>query len=988
MPIAKQTIDIPLGGGLEGKVDSKLVPPGKSIVLENAEFSAPGAINKRNGYTALSKATIDSDTLTAARSLFQHKGELLMLSNADGLSAMPSGATKWTKRLSDATVASPAEDLKAFALTAYTKQIASTSWGHVAGPVDVAYANGFIAMAAIAGTSSFHIWTTIIDATSGAIVWGPKKARSGALTAASRVRVVSSGNYLYAVAVDAGTLSVSVFDTTSATIQLIETYTSSIGAHVTFWDVANLDSAGKCVLVYRHTTPDVRALTFNNSAVVISPTVIAADTVSSQIGVVVTGGNVFAAYRESGNDLRCVGVTAALVSVFASTSLGVSDATIGYVCGVVDIAVASSIRWLYTTTAASVRTISEVTITTAGVAATPQVLLAHARIISAPFTYNSDMFFVAAISIATTSTTGQSGVYLFNRTHQSVAFGTGYARPVARVLWDETVNEGFYSGAPPPTVGIATDSAGKFWCGSVFLGAQSLIIDAAAANLKPAASLVTYDFTFRPSAAALGENLLINSGLLLDYDGQNICENNFLVYPEGIVITDSGVGSLADGIYQFVFAYGAFDASGQLHMGPTTAPVSLTTSGGLSAITFSAPDLSGFTLRRGLTGLRLFAYVTELGGSTFYEFCSNAGATVTTFQTTSGLTDNRTLYTTGGVLDNSAPPPLTSIVRKGKRLYGVDHKGVIWYTKEHVRGEGVAWVQETLVKDPGDDDATHILAEMDGRLIDIGETRIFVLSGEGLNDTGSVDTLSEPQEIATDLGASSNSPVVTTPAGVMYKSPRGIVLLDRSLSVRLIGAPVDSYKALTTVSAVLVPSKNQVRFGHSDGSTLVYDYLMDQWSVFTNHTQVAAAYYESLYCFVTSAGQVYQQSTGFVDNATSITKAVETPWVHVGSVQGFQRVLLMSILGEWRSSHTLTATIYYDHLPTAAETVTWELTSGYSANDPLQVRHRMGNQCRAVKVRIEDSSQSGTKESLSLAMLSLELGGKEGVFRLGTAQTA
>jgi hypothetical protein len=278
---------------------------------------------------------------------------------------------------------------------------------------------------------------------------------------------------------------------------------------------------------------------------------------------------------------------------------------------------------------------------------------------------------------------------------------------------------------------------------------------------------------------------------------------------------------------------------------------------------------------------------------------------------------------------------------------------------------------------------------MDDNLVVFGENSIQVFAGEGLNDTGAFNTLSEPRTVATDVGAIANSPRAKFEQGILFKSAKGFTLLSRSLQVDdHVGWPVEDYNSLTLSSAVVVPGKRQVRFGHSDGDVLAYDYGVGKWSLLIAPDQVSATFWNDLYCLLQSSGVVWKQSTGFVDDAAAISLVAETPWIKLASVQGFQRLYRCSVLGTWKSAHTLTLKVYYDYNDTVAETVTWDLSSGYSAEDPLQVRHHLGKACEAVKFRLEDSAQAGTKESASWAGVSLEIGGKGGVFRQSASNTA
>jgi hypothetical protein len=265
-------------------------------------------------------------------------------------------------------------------------------------------------------------------------------------------------------------------------------------------------------------------------------------------------------------------------------------------------------------------------------------------------------------------------------------------------------------------------------------------------------------------------------------------------------------------------------------------------------------------------------------------------------------------------------------------------------------------------------------------LIVLGETSIQYLTGEGLDDTGTSDTLSQPRAIASDVGRLGNTPVLSHRDGVYFESSKGLCLLQRSLQVEYVGAPAEGFNDLALVSAVAVPGKSQVRFGHSDGASVVFDYQAGQWATFNDIEHVSAAFWNGKHCILKGSGRVLQQLSTFLGDGDPVTLVAETPWLKLDGLQGFQRLYRVGVLGEWRSGHTLVLEAFYDYATEASETVRIDATD-YAAGEPLQVYHRFSKKCQAVKFRIYDTEQSGTGESLKLTGLALEVGIKGGVVR-------
>jgi hypothetical protein len=606
------------------------------------------------------------------------------------------------------------------------------------------------------------------------------------------------------------------------------------------------------------------------------------------------------------------------------------------------------------------------------------------HLLTRPWVHDGIMFAVAYYAGASVgaATTPQPTYFIWTFTNPAVSLNAGAVGKIMsfRGVDEATLTSGSLNLRPS---GVSEVSDGVYWLGGC--GAFGGLMCPARLEI---------DFTKKPQSAVAGASLVLSGSMPMEYDGSYVVEQNFSLFPEITTTTNTGTGgSLSDGTYQVALVFVSVDANGNVHRSAPSAPVSVTLSGGTGAQRITVFFANPSPTRR---PIRVESYLTEAGGTTFYlSGTSGSSSTVATsvegsVGANSVSTSSRILYTNGGILDNSSPPSFVSIASKSNRVYGVTHDGVVWHTKEIIEGEGPAYVQDiSVVRLPSDGSETFGLVVQDDILIVLGEQSLFAMSGEGINDTGTSNTLSPPRSVPFDGGAAGGGPLLATEAGIWFRGARGLRLLTRSLAVDPVaGAEVDGYSSLTPVSAVLVPKKNQIRFGHSDGETLVYDYLAGKWSVETGHTQVSAVMWRGEYAMVASDGVVVVQSAGSSDDGASIDLVVETPWVKLANVQGFQRIYYASLLGAWKSAHTLTLKIYYDYNDTVAETVTKDLSTGYSVGDPLQVRHHLGRKCEAVKFRIEDSDQSGSKESFSLTGISLEIGGKKGVFKLPAGKTA
>lgn len=78
MPIQWQTVDLPLGQGMDDNSSKAALPPGRPLLVTNGHFGRQGAYTKRSGFDV----KLGSDFSTSAR-LAQYGNHLLNVSAAN-----------------------------------------------------------------------------------------------------------------------------------------------------------------------------------------------------------------------------------------------------------------------------------------------------------------------------------------------------------------------------------------------------------------------------------------------------------------------------------------------------------------------------------------------------------------------------------------------------------------------------------------------------------------------------------------------------------------------------------------------------------------------------------------------------------------------------------------------------------------------------------------------------------------------------------------
>jgi hypothetical protein len=395
----------------------------------------------------------------------------------------------------------------------------------------------------------------------------------------------------------------------------------------------------------------------------------------------------------------------------------------------------------------------------------------------------------------------------------------------------------------------------------------------------------------------------------------------------------------------------------------------------------------------------LVVYSTEANGAVFYRTSSLEFPVLNdktldyvgfiSTNTDDNLIGNNQLYTTGGELENTAAPATNiTTTYKNRFIYIPSENPLSWgFSKQVVPGYPVEFSDSFLKNiDQRGGDITAV-APLDDKIIFFKKANIFFTSGDGPTPSGINDDFAEAQLVTSDGGCTEKKSVVNIPDGVMYKSAKGIYLLNRSLQNEYIGSDVESYNADTITSSVLISSLNQVRFTLSSGVTLMYDYFFKQWSVFTNVNGADSVIYNSLHTYIEPTGKVNQETVGtFNDNGSFIKLKITLGWLSFAGLQAYQRAYKFLLLGDYKSAHSLVVKAAYDFVDTFTQTVTIPVLS--APTTAYQYRVFLAKQsCEAIKLSIEDSQTSPIGEGFSLSALSLEVGMKTGLNKIEAARS-
>lgn len=396
--------------------------------------------------------------------------------------------------------------------------------------------------------------------------------------------------------------------------------------------------------------------------------------------------------------------------------------------------------------------------------------------------------------------------------------------------------------------------------------------------------------------------------------------------------------------------------------------------------------------------VRLVLYRTALNGTVYYRASSVSAPTINVptqdyVYAIDSISDyeligNDRLYTTGGVVENIAAPPSQRMTQFKNRIILIpdEDNTTWWFSKQVIPGSPVEFSDSFVKNIDQRDGGILAVGVMDEKIIFFKDHSIFCVVGDGPASTGANDDFIDAQRITTDCGSPYQKSIVTIPNGLMFKSDKGFYLLDRSLAASYIGADVEAYNSQTVTSAILLSTQNQVRFTMSSGTVLVYDYFMGQWSVYTGFSAVDATLYQGEFTYIKANGKVYQENPAlFTDDGSFIQLKVQTGWLSLAGLQGYQRMYQFLVLGDYKSAHTLNVDLAYDFSPSISQSVAIPVLS-----DPGVYEFRVFTdvqKCTAMQVTLYDTQSAPFGEGLDLSALTLQVGIKTGLNKLNAVNS-
>jgi hypothetical protein len=902
------------------------MPLGNFQSLVNSVFQKEGLLQKRNGFGSLTDLGGDHSYLTTLN------GNLIAL--GEDVSALNVGNDLW---VSSGTDLAP---MQVSVLPAIRNSLGQTQCD-----ASVA-ANGLTCLvySQYDGSSTTYYYV-IIDSTTGQNIVEPTLIPanlSGTVTGSPRVfllgnywivvftNVVSATSHLQYIAISTVTPS-----SVTAPADIAPSYVSSTTLS---WDGVVAPN-NELFIAYNTTSggQNIGVKTLSSTLILSSPLFLGSGATASLmtmcVDTTISNPVVYITFWSSGSGALTAAVylnlTSALSPVLVVSSgptlVNLASAAQGGVCTVF-----YEVQHAYSyDSGVPTNFVDAVTTTQGGSVGSPYTVVRGVGLASKAFLVDGTMYFLSAYESSAASGAGlQSSYFLVNGSTSTSSSPV----VVGKLAYS---NGGGYLTTGLPSVTVAEDTILIPYLFKDLIetqapsGSSSLRLVPPAVYTQTGINVATITFDEGLVAVEAERTLQIGGGIGWLYDGSVLTEHGFLLWPDSIeVTTATSGGHLKNQQYYYQVIYEYTDNQGNVHRSAPSIPVTITTSGSnVSVNTIHGPNLR-LTYK---TPVRIRVYRWSVDNQVYYEVTSVTSPLLSSTSSDSwsfadsladaSIIGNPIIYTTGGVVEDIAPPPynITTLFDTRQWVVDAEDQNLLWFSKQNIEAVPVEFsdlLTLFIAPNAGTSFSTGpitAMAPMDDKLVLFKKDAIFYINGTGPDNTGANSQYSQPIFVTSAVGCANPSSIILTPTGLMFQSDKGIWVLGRDLGTQYIGKDVENFNSSVVTSATSVPETNQVRFTLSTGEQLMYDYFFGQWGTFSGVPAESSCIYDGLHTIINSVGEVSQETPGtYYDRDSPVLMSFVTAWVQLSMLQGFQRFHHFMFVGRFLSPHMIDVGLSYN----------------------------------------------------------------------------
>src|SRR6185295_4634857 len=982
MPLNWQTVTLPLAAGLDTKGDARASDPPKLDICRDVQFDELGGVQTRYPFAAMSNSIFGGGTLSGCRRLAVVNDELCVFT-ADSMYSWNAQISAWVLRGTHLAVN-----------VTETPRFATTG-DQLDG--DRAELNGTIVYAWSEGGILF---VAASDKATGAVLMSPFSM----IAISGRPRLVALNTKIMLFFENIGALTAIALDPANPATALSGGPTVTVAAAAvfnSFYDVVKVDGQDLAIGVYRRdVTTSYSVFTCTPALAVTTST--KARTADGPVAIATTpGGGLQTQVIRHDTGVAVRGdflTTSSLADLTINQTIvnGAFTAANQIAAAYRSVTTGGAFRcYVYVSSEAptsGLGTIVQNFVDTAGTIGTATTLMRILGVASRAFDYNGSVYvwfaFAGQSTVATLGPFKTPPFALQNTYFLYRDDGLLVAKCVA------TRGGGFLPAQGRlPGVTLTSGTTEFSWCATLRRKIQLGTGDVDFAAREPVDVVFAFDSNAARRVDRIGRTLYIAAGEVLQYDGVRLVETGFHIYPWILGIIDAGGGSVATGTYSYKQTYRYLNAQGETERSTTATIASITNTGSSLSILTSTPLTA--THKTSVVPAAEFwrTAVAPTSESPFFLVSSQDPAVLTNpnryvpnsttattlptfndFLADASITIREANPENGAILESLAPPGASIIIASDTRLFlgGVaGDPDRVWYSRLRGDGEIASFHDGNVVPIPrtgGDITALVFNAET---LTVFRSTAIYALLGQGVDNAGGGQNF-ESRTISVDVGAVSQESVAFTPKGVIFKSRKGWYLLSPSWQVQYIGGQVNAFDADTVYSIDVVETQHHVRI-LTNGRTLIWDYLVNQWGEWTIADGLHSVIWNGSHVYLTATGPKLQSTT-----YSSLTYGVDGEtawWKPAGDQQGEATVRWFSVLGEYRSSCLILVRVARDYQYDGAgnavyyDDTAW-LPSPTVVGSALQVKHTPSLQIvQSIKVRIT-AVALGARATLSTGALS------------------
>jgi hypothetical protein len=556
MALQPQTLPISLGQGVDTKTDPKQVVQGKLLSLENGRFGTTKEITKRIGSTALPQAIFGGSSISKGYGVASYNNELDLVDGSSLYSYSPNEQS-W---LNKGPLVGAGLSVQSIVRNSGGQSVQDHAFDSATGLHCYVYQdsiNGLCYSILDSSTQALIVQGGVIDATGG------------------YAKVLKNGSNFVIIYQEVGATLVLHYKTIATNNPSVISAATTISIHCDENGLFDCEVIGSNIYIAHSYAfvAGVMVYSLSSSLVLSSPFL-------TQTGAAANGANSIAVFGDASNnvwvafsnstDTAAFILNSSLTQQLAPTVIATSGQVplgsniTGYVSGTT-----AHIYWTYNTGGTARNAIAQNTLTFGGTAGTPGTFILGLNLASKIFLYNSTPY----MFVFNSGPTIQGTYFLLNLLGQIIlklAPGDAGGVPTATCLLPEVISISTGNFIYPY---LFKDNLSSNFNGITYLTGLS----SAQINLNP---LTT------PTKAVLGDNLHLGVGQVYMYDGSNVVEHNFHLYPEIVSgVYQSGSGQIGPGSntanvasykFSYVACYEWQDNQGQTHRSsPSAKPVTV-----------------------------------------------------------------------------------------------------------------------------------------------------------------------------------------------------------------------------------------------------------------------------------------------------------------------------------------------------------------------------------------------------------------------------